>query len=220
MENICLKYINGPEVSYLFGEGYELVKCGKVDSFFNNELNNLHLGIKNILSNCYIFHLKTSKGEYYLFKSIKEETAFLSRVPNGDISANLSPLHVEFLKNIGEVIYFWGFPKNSEPFGNLAFMFLNKDTRGLGDLYQVYKEQCEAYSKKINSFVDSLVIFAEETEGCLFLYDNQENIYMYAFENDDSYLTLMDGYPPETLYTINGVKTLSDWLIKFSKFMI
>ena len=220
MEEIYVKYIDAPEVNYLFGEGYKLIKSGKIDAFMKEDLNSLHTGIKNILCNCYIFHVKTAQGEYYLFKSIEKDMAFLSRVPREEVFSGLSSLHREFLNNIGEVIYFWGFSKGDGPFSNLAFMFLNTNTKGLGDLYQSYEEQCNVYSKEVNSFVDELIIFAEETEGCLLLYDHQENIYKYAFENIYSYLTLVENYPPKTLYRINNIKTLSDWVDKFSELII
>lgn len=150
-------------------------------------------------------------------------------VKKNKISNNIITIHKKNLLEFGVISDLVGF--NNLYLQNITEAFLYENVfEKLPFLIEHLKEAFASnYSfHKVNQLMatlgvnfENLFAFAYEANGNVFLLDNKGELYLYAMDHNYTNLKQVEGYPPYTLYTIEELHTINDFItIFFRSFML
>ena len=120
--------------------------------------------------------------------------------------------HNLLLQNIGGIIESYGSNERDISLNQHFLFTASRCERGLGSTKRFYEELC--YNENINPIeTDHLIAFAIEAGGNRTFYDPvTKNVLLYATDHSFDYVTRLPGQPDLTFYTINNVKTFTNYV--------
>ncbi|WP_172116972.1 hypothetical protein [Halomonas hibernica] len=123
-----------------------------------------------------------------------------------------NPVHKEMAETFGEVIEVLG----KKEFENIFEIFSFDDR--LEEAFSLIRED---YTKKAGEIeepidLDCLYYLGRESDGKIYLYDNQGKILVYAYDHEinDTSLLAVEGQPSDTFYYSSSFKTVAGVLCK------
>jgi len=137
---------------------------------------------------------------------------WLCKQEPADISAiEILPEHQLLLDTIGGIKESYNQPDSFS--NNQYFLFIKSlCAPGIGGWDIYYRMACEE-GEFVSFPADNLVSFVQEGNGDLTLYDRESRqVYLFAHDHAFDYVTMVNGQPDYTYYTINGVNSFIDYV--------
>ena len=152
-----------------------------------------------------------SHFQFFCWENNNSIGGWLCRCSEG-IDTNI--VHLDILKKeIGTIVESWGFEDVREDVICNMNMVLGDDYQcGIGDLNDYYIESCDYENLQPKIKDEDYIVIAEESNGNLTLCNkDNEKIILFASDHCFDYVTVYDGCPEYTFYTINDVHSLVDY---------